>query len=93
MDTCIPSLPIELEESISESSVRSSKRLWGLGGTATATKGDLDVRGGNSPSSPKPNQALEGGQFNSTSSSSRDRVVRGWIYGRIGYENSIDLVE
>ena len=77
METCIPSLPIELEESISESSVRSSKRIWGLGGTAVATKGDPDVRGGNSPYSPKPDQALEGGQLNSTNSSSGDRVARG----------------
>ena len=93
MDIGIPSLPIELEESISESPVITLKILRGLGGTATATKGDPNVRGGNSPSSPKPNQELEGGQLNSTGSSSKDRVARGWIDDIIGCENSTDLVD
>ena len=93
MDTGIPSLPTGLEESISESAVRSSKRLWGLGGTAATKKGDPDVRGGNYPSSPKSDQALEGGQLNSISSSSGDKVASSWIDGIIGWENLTDLVD
>ena len=93
MEICIPSLPTGMEESISNSNLISSKRLRVLGGTTAATKGDPDVRGGNFPSSPKPDQAIEGGQWNSTSSSSGDQVARGWIDSKIGCKKSANLVD
>ena len=67
-----------------DSSVRSLKILRGLGGITTAKNDDLDVRGGNYSSSPKPDQEPKGGQLNSTGSSAGDRVARGKINGRIG---------
>ena len=76
-----------------ESVVISSKRLQGLGGIAATKNGDPDIRGGNYPSSPKPDQAPEGGQMNYTGSSGGDRVARGKTDGRIGRENSADLVD
>ena len=69
---------------MSNSAVRSLKRLRGLGGITTTRNGDPNVRGGNSSSSPKPDQAPEGGQLNSTGSSAGDWVARGKIDERIG---------
>ena len=78
---------------MSDSIVKSSKRLWGLGGTTATKKCEPDLRGGRSPSSPKPDQALEGGQLNSTDSSRGYHVARGKTDGRIGCKNSVDLVD
>ena len=93
METDIPPLPTGLEESIYESNIGSLKIIWGLVGAAAAKKGDPNVREGNYPSSPKPDQALEGAQLNSTGSSSGDRVVRGWTNEIIGHDNSTNLVD
>ena len=65
----------------------------GIGGTTATKNGEPNVRGGKSTSSPKPDQAPEGGQLNSTSSSGGDRVARGRTDGRIGCENLTTLVD
>ena len=79
LETGMLPLPLGPDESMSESTVRSFKRLRGLGGMIAAKNGDLDVRGGKCSLTPNPNQAFEKGQVNSNSS------PKGYFEGMIGY--------
>ena len=81
----IPSLPIGPDDSMSESTVRSYKRVWGLGGTIAAKNGDPNVRGGKCSPTPNPNQAFKRGQWNSTGS------PKGYSNEITGFSSSADL--
>ena len=62
-------------------------------GKAVANNGDPEVRGGNSSSLPKLDQAPWDGQLKLTDPLGGDWLARGKTLGRIGYENSADLVD
>ena len=66
---------------MSESTIRSCKRVWGLGGMIAAKNGDPDVRGGKCSPTQNPNHVFEIGQWNS------DGSPKGFSDGMTGYSS------